>query len=132
MKKTVGSSRRTRYKNRLVQLLDMVDRPLSHHEIIDYTVQWKHGISTVVLSNILSKDEAFEIFGKVKSAKTVGSSDCWDVNTYILSPIGVELAASLPTATPCKGCNQTIIFTNEKRPCSACYIKKKEEERNNA
>ena len=69
VKKTVGSSRRTRYKRRLIQLLDMADEPLSHHEIITYTKQWKHGIPTFILSNILSKDEAFEIYGTVKSAQ---------------------------------------------------------------
>lgn len=132
MKRTVGSSRRTRYKNRLVQLLNMVDEPLSHHDIADYTLQWKHGISTVVLSNILSKDEAFEIYGTVRSGHRVGSTDGWVVNTYILSPVGLELAAALPTAEPCKVCNETIIFTAKKPPmCRSCYMKRKEEERKN-
>jgi phenylpropionate dioxygenase-like ring-hydroxylating dioxygenase large terminal subunit len=133
VKKTVGSSRRTRYKRRLIQLLDMADEPLSHHEIITYTQQWKHGIPTTILSNILSKDEAFEIYGTVKSANALGSQENWTVNTYILSPIGVELAATFPGASACPVCKETILFTADKPPmCSGCYLKKKEEERKNA
>lgn len=132
-KKTVGSSRRTQYKRRLIQLLDMADEPLSHHEIITYTQQWKHGIPTTILSNILSKDEAFEIYGTVKSSNAVGSQENWTVNTYILSPIGLELAATFPDATACPVCKETILFTADKPPmCRGCYLKKKEEERNNA
>ena len=112
----------------------MADEPLSHHEIITYTQQWKHGIPTTILSNILSKDEAFEIYGTVKSSNAVGGSqENWTVNTYILSPIGLELAATFPDATACPVCKETILFTTAKPPmCRSCYLRKKEEERKNA
>ena len=127
-----------RYHRRLLQLFAMHDEPLSHHDILTLTNNWKHGLTSPQLANVLSKDPAFEFYDVVKSGRNVVTSqnpDGYDVNRYLLSPLGEELAAKYPPAIRCEGCSDIIYsdaIQRKQRHCGPCYMQKKREERANA
>ena len=127
------------YHRRLLQLFAMHDRPLSHHEVHEMTKEWKNELTSSQLSNVLSKDEAFEFCDIIKSGRSMTSSKDptgWDVNRYVLSPIGEELALLFPSAVRCVDC-QKILFTaelcaKESPVCGSCVTKRRLEEKKNA
>ncbi len=119
---------KSRYRKRLIQLFAMLDKPLSHHDIMELNPQ----CTTNELSNILSMDEAFEFHQSIRSATRGSISDAWCVNSYVLSPIGIELAKQFPPAKVCEKCSLTILYSYEKGKriiCESCYSKSKREQR---
>ena len=126
------------YHRRLLQLFAMHDKPLSHHEVHEMTKEWKNELTSSQLSNVLSKDEAFEFYDIIRSGGSMSTKDPtgWDVNRYVLSPIGEELASLYPTAVRWVDCQKTLftaaLCAKESPVCGSCVIKRKLEEKRNA
>ena len=130
----LGNTNKKRYRKKLIQVFALLDKELSHHDIMAHTDKWKYGLSTNQLSNILAKDEAFERAGTTLSANHGEREQNWVVNTYVLSPVGIEIAETLPLASWCKTCEATILYGSRERRsvqgnCRVCYLEHKRQER---
>lgn len=130
----IGDTNKTRYRRKLIQLFALVDEEMSHHDVLKFTDTWKHGLTSSELGNILSKDGAFEETGTVLSGGRVGKASNWRVNTYVLSPTGLDEADGLADARWCVGCSTTVLFgVHQGRTandyCRSCYLLKMKEKR---
>ena len=123
-----------KYRRKLIQLFALIDEEMSHHDVLEFTANWTQGPTSQQLGNILSKDSAFEETGTVLSGGRLGKAGNWRVNTYVLSPLGLDEADNFANARWCEGCKTTILYgvhqgRTANNYCRSCYLLKMKEKR---